>query len=114
MEADTSIRCPPKCRKVVHGRGKDTAEHKPRQASGKAPGRESARKGHLAKEIATLKQLDVGGSSYWSLSLSGIFQVVQSSDVQQYGQVDGPNSKHFGLYLWVFDVSSAHYNWYLP
>lgn len=76
---------------------KDTPERKARRTSSKAAGKESAKKGSSAKGTPALKQSEAGVSSYRSLNPSGIYQVVQSNEMQHFGQVDGTNAKPFGV-----------------
>ncbi|XP_030524907.1 uncharacterized protein LOC115737082 isoform X2 [Rhodamnia argentea] len=88
---------PRKSRDAVRGHLKDTPERKTRRTSSKAAGKESAKKGISAKATAALKKSEAGASSYRSLSPSGIYQVVQSNEMQHFGQVDGTNAKPFGV-----------------
>ncbi|KAF8032808.1 hypothetical protein BT93_D1636 [Corymbia citriodora subsp. variegata] len=88
---------PRKSRDSVRGNTKDTPERKARRTSSKAAGKESAKKGNSAKATAALKQSEAGAPSYRSLSPSGIYQVVQSNEMQHFGQVDGTNAKPFGV-----------------
>ncbi|KAK3434615.1 hypothetical protein EUGRSUZ_D02089 [Eucalyptus grandis] len=88
---------PRKSRDSVRGQTKDTPERKARRTSSKAAGKESAKKGNSAKVTAALKQSEAGAPSYRSLSPSGIYQVVQSNEMQHFGQVDGANAKPFGV-----------------
>lgn len=88
---------PRKSRDTVRGHMKDTPERKARRTSSKAAGKESAKKGISAKATAALKQSEAGASSYRSLSPTGIYQVVQSNEMQHFGQVDGTNAKPFGV-----------------
>ncbi|KAG6684184.1 hypothetical protein I3842_12G050200 [Carya illinoinensis] len=74
--------------------GKSSGERKTRRRSGKATGKETAKKGNHAKETTPARQSERGDkSTNVSVSPSAIFQFVQSSEMQHYGHVEGSNTK---------------------
>ncbi|KAJ7944737.1 Agenet domain protein [Quillaja saponaria] len=77
---------------------KGTPERKRRRASVKASGKESSRKGSRVKEKTPSRQLQkVEKSSNVSPSPSAIFQLIQSTEMQQYGHVDGSSTKPYAI-----------------
>ncbi|KAK2649026.1 hypothetical protein Ddye_016515 [Dipteronia dyeriana] len=85
-------------REIGRSGTKGTSERKNRRASTKAAGKESAKKGNTVKDTAAVRQPEKGEkTSNASLIPSGIFQRVQSNEMQHYGHVDCSSMKPFGV-----------------
>lgn len=67
---------------------KGNPERKARRASGKAPGKESAKKGNHIKETTSVRPERGEKISNASLSSAGTTQLVQSNEMQRYVNVD--------------------------
>ncbi|XP_054823292.1 uncharacterized protein LOC129321529 [Prosopis cineraria] len=75
---------------------KGTSERKTRRTYNKTPRKESSRKGSVAKEATPARQPERGDkSSNVSLSPSSSLQLMQSSEMQQYGHIDSSSTKPF-------------------
>ncbi|KAK1565396.1 hypothetical protein Q3G72_025569 [Acer saccharum] len=85
-------------REIGRSGTKGTSERKNRRASTKAAGKESAKKGNTVKDTTAVRQPEKGEkASNASLTPSGIFQRVQSNEMQHYGHVDCSSMKPFGV-----------------
>ncbi|TKY70821.1 Tudor, plant [Spatholobus suberectus] len=83
---------------VAHSASKATPERKTRRASNKTAGKESSRRGSHAKDTTPGRQSNRGDkSAKVSLSPSPGFQMMQSNEVQQYGNIDSNSTKSFAL-----------------
>eukprot|EP00258_Populus_trichocarpa_P036288 XP_024452307.1 uncharacterized protein LOC7461980 isoform X2 [Populus trichocarpa] len=82
---------------TVRTGSKGTSERKTRRSSGKASGKESARKGNPTKETASVRLEKGEKMSNVSPGPSGISQHVQSNEMQCYGHVDSSTMKPFVL-----------------
>ncbi|KAF9685410.1 hypothetical protein SADUNF_Sadunf03G0051700 [Salix dunnii] len=82
---------------TVRTGSKGTSERKTRRSSGKALGKESARKGNPTKETASVRLEKGEKMSNVSTGPSGISQHVQSNEMQCYGHVDSSTMKPFVL-----------------
>lgn len=81
---------------IARGRSKGTAERKARRSSAKAAGKDSAKKGINVKETTSVRQSERGDkSNNVSPSPSGIFHLVQSNEMQHYGNVEGNSNKPY-------------------
>ncbi|XP_031393869.1 uncharacterized protein LOC116205406 isoform X1 [Punica granatum] len=76
---------------------KGTPDRKPRRASTKSAGRESAKKGNSVKEARPLEQSElVVKSINVSLGPPGMYQLVQPKEILHHGQIEGLGTKPFG------------------
>ncbi|CAK7356365.1 unnamed protein product [Dovyalis caffra] len=82
---------------TVRSGSKGASERKTRRSSGKAMGKESARKGNPSKETASVRLEKGEKMSNVSPNPSGISQHVQSNEMQRYGHVDSSTMKPFVL-----------------
>ncbi|KAK4844589.1 hypothetical protein QYF36_022041 [Acer negundo] len=85
-------------REIGRSGTKGTSERKNRRASTKAAGKEGAKKGNTVKDTTAVRQPEKGEkASNASLTPPGIFQLVQSNEMQHYGHVDCSSMKPFGV-----------------
>ncbi|KAJ6704099.1 hypothetical protein OIU85_029964 [Salix viminalis] len=94
---DPSHGSPKGCDVAVRTGSKGTSERKTRRSSGKALGKESARKGNPTKETASVRLEKGEKMSNVSPGPSGISQHVQLNEMQCYGHVDSSTMKPFVL-----------------
>ncbi|XP_020216383.1 uncharacterized protein LOC109800099 isoform X2 [Cajanus cajan] len=81
---------------VSQSASKATPERKTRRTSNKSAGKESSRRGSHAKDTTLARQSNRGDkSAKVSLSPSPGFQMMQSNEVQQYGNIDSNSTKSF-------------------
>ncbi|KAJ6389236.1 hypothetical protein OIU77_027552 [Salix suchowensis] len=94
---DPSHGSPKGCDVAVRTGSKGTSERKTRRSSGKALGKESARKGNPTKETASVRLEKGEKMSNVSPGPTGISQHVQLNEMQCYGHVDSSTMKPFVL-----------------
>ncbi|XP_057975889.1 uncharacterized protein LOC131163332 isoform X2 [Malania oleifera] len=83
---------------VKRGGSKSTPVRKPRRASGKATGKETAKKVNSAKEMTPVKQSEMGSISGNVPPITSVTcQLVQSEGVSNYGHVEHSGTKPSGV-----------------